>query len=706
MRIHKLTTYLVIIALFFAMLPVTAYSASDNRISRVVTVGKNEILQGQNAPQLIISMKDELEREDTFYLLLEGAEWAVGSGINEILGEISGVPANVPMPALEIRKLSTRELQIRVKDEAVPAGASLRIPMTAKITGETATVKIDNNNTTVSANTYTFAHTMDYRGKVTSRDVKTATGSSVMAELVIEEPYAQAFHKEILKGRRNKLQIILNTNDYEFAPDLTSLGVPHLKGIKGFDTLSGGVQNLRKIDAQTLELTLPDLSTQQHTGGFVLSGVGLKTTHNSPAQGKITASIEGDLIFNTTVNVLEVTDYGISLSADSKEQLIAGKSKTVTFTLEEKVTQSLIRERKTDFTFTNGARVRLNQQNRVDVTLNGTQMALYPIFHNNKPVGFEVPTLPGTAMKYNFNVMLDVPVHVEGTIEVIAEGRSLIHTLSEPILDVKAPVKVSITPMHLRLGLKDQVGGKITITELAKGEIRQDALLFVEVEPNQVLFTKPPVVQVTAGDIRLGTPKVVAGGFEIPVTRRSNTASTIEIKDFTVTVNQIAAEGSYWAAVGGSALSDFAISGDIDPVLKSNFMTISKEGAPGAKEQVTFRIDQLTYSVGGQPRIMDAAPYIRNGRTMLPIKYVALALGISENNVMWNPTTRTVTVIGKERIELQIGSTIMRIDGVPRQMSAPPEITNSRTFVPVAEITRALGVETKWDSDLRMVIFN
>ncbi|MDF2615242.1 MAG: copper amine oxidase N-terminal protein [Clostridia bacterium] len=707
MTLYKSSIYLLIIAILFTTIPIMSYGASDNRITKVVTVGQNDILNPQDAPVIVLDLKDDLQPEDTFYLTLEGAEWAVGTGINEIIGQIQGMPLAEIMPSLEIQKINSKELQVRVKAEAILRGASLKIPLHTKITGTAATVTINNNNTAVTADTYIFAKTMDARGTVKSGEVLTATGSAVMADLIIEEPYSQAFTKSIGSGKRNKIQMILNSNDYEFALDIPEIGVPKLIGIKGFDTLTGGVQNLRKIDAQTLELTLPDVSGQKYTGGFILRGVVLKAAQSAPKQGMITVTAEGDLIHSTSVNVLQVTDYGIDLTAPSAAALVAGKSKTVKFILEEKVQQSLIRERFTSFTFTNGTRVKLNQDNKVDVMLNGTKMSFYPIIQNSKAVGFEVPQLPGTSMKYEFELMLDVPAATEGEVKVVAEGRSLLNILTAKLIDVVPPVNITVSPMYLKLGIKDQKGGKIVISEMAKGEIEQDAALFIKIEQNQVDFTAPPSATVIAGDIRLGSPKLVTGGIEVPIIRRSNVPSTIEIKDFLVTVNQMVPEGTYQAEIGGSALSDLASSSDIDTIKKAAFMIISKDGAaPSTGQKVTFTIGQAAYTVGGDKKVMDAAPYIKNGRTMLPIKYVAYALGIPEANVLWNETTRTVTVKASQVIELKIGSTSMKTDGVVKVMSAPPEINNGRTFVPVAEITRALGVVTLWDENLRTVVFN
>ena len=706
MTFYKSSVYLLIAALFFAAMPTVSYSASDNRITRLVTVGENEILQGTNAPILVLDLKDPLEPEDTFYLLLDGAEWAVGTGINEISGQILGMPSGEVMPSLEIVKIRSRELQVRVKAADILSGCSIRIPLNAKVTAAQATVTVNNNNTAVSPSTYVFAKTMDSRGSVTAKEMATTTGSGVMARLVIEEPFSQAFSKAIANGKKNKIQIMLQSNEYEFALEMKELGVPKLTGIKGFDTLSGGLQNLRRIDAQTLELTLPDVSAQKYTGGFILSDVPLRAIQKSLTEGTIAAAVEGDLIYPAKVNILKVVDYGIDLTAPDKQQLIAGSSKMIRFTLEEKVKDSLIRERLTSFMLTNGAQVQLNEQKRVDVLVNGIKTAFHPIYENGKPIGFEVPQLPAAVMKYTFELNMNVPVGVQGEIDVRAEGRSLLNALSVPLFDAILPANITISPMQLKLGLKDQKGGKITLSEIGKGQIRQDAILFIKLEDSQIVLNQPPTVQVTAGDIRVGVAKIVTGGVEIPVIRRSNVPSTIEIKDFVVTVNQMVAEGTYEVFVGGTALSDFASAENIDPIKTAGFMIVTKNGPAPIKAQVTFKIGEAAYSINGQKHLMDAPPYIKNGRTMLPIKYVAYALGVSPNDVLWNNLTKTVTIRGEHSVELKIGSTLMKVNGTLKQMAAPPEINNGRTFVPVAEITRALGVDTRWDEVTRMVIFN
>ena len=102
---------------------------------------------------------------------------------------------------------------------------------------------------------------------------------------------------------------------------------------------------------------------------------------------------------------------------------------------------------------------------------------------------------------------------------------------------------------------------------------------------------------------------------------------------------------------------------------------------------------------------MDAVPYISSGRTMLPIKYVSEALGISSGAIKWNSATKTVIIQAEKMIVLTVGSNQMQVGNETLQMAAAPEIVNGRTFVPVAEITRALNVETSWNHLTKQVTF-
>lgn len=121
---------------------------------------------------------------------------------------------------------------------------------------------------------------------------------------------------------------------------------------------------------------------------------------------------------------------------------------------------------------------------------------------------------------------------------------------------------------------------------------------------------------------------------------------------------------------------------------------------------------QKTYLfVDGSHIKADAEPFIENGRTLVPIRFISENL---KNKVDWNSDEKKVTVTPEEereisKIELIIGSDIAKLydkDGnfKEEKLEVPAKITNSRTFVPVRFISETLGTEVNWDPENRVVI--
>ena len=104
---------------------------------------------------------------------------------------------------------------------------------------------------------------------------------------------------------------------------------------------------------------------------------------------------------------------------------------------------------------------------------------------------------------------------------------------------------------------------------------------------------------------------------------------------------------------------------------------------------IALTIGSTIYTVGGIPHQSDAAPFIADGRTMVPLRLVAEALGAE---VGWIDASRTVTVNGN-------GANLALIIGTPLPGDmGTPVLSNGRTFVPLRFVAEALGAEVAWDS--------
>ena len=113
-----------------------------------------------------------------------------------------------------------------------------------------------------------------------------------------------------------------------------------------------------------------------------------------------------------------------------------------------------------------------------------------------------------------------------------------------------------------------------------------------------------------------------------------------------------------------------------------------------AKTIVTMQIGSKHISVNGAVSEKDAAPVIRNDRTLVPIRFITESLG---GAVAWNGEIREVvlTIDGRE-IRMTIGKTL-------ENYGVAPVIIDSRTFVPVRFVADTLGAETAWEDATKTV---
>ena len=104
-------------------------------------------------------------------------------------------------------------------------------------------------------------------------------------------------------------------------------------------------------------------------------------------------------------------------------------------------------------------------------------------------------------------------------------------------------------------------------------------------------------------------------------------------------------------------------------------------------------------------KAMDTKPYIKGGRTMLPLRYVAEALGYK---VAWLSETRMAVImdIGL-RVEIPVDSNFIIVNGVKYTSDVKPDMRNNRIMLPIANIARALGLkdgkDILWDDVNRQV---
>ncbi len=167
---------------------------------------------------------------------------------------------------------------------------------------------------------------------------------------------------------------------------------------------------------------------------------------------------------------------------------------------------------------------------------------------------------------------------------------------------------------------------------------------------------------------------------------------------------------------GKDAVDDDCVVDDIDDysdVVKEAFVNVVTAGRDQDDASFTTKVVVPVgenYIVAGEKQIeLDTPAYINAaGYTMLPIRAVAVALGINSNNVLWDQPTKTVTILyGQRIITMTQGQKVVYVNGSAIPASAAVENTNSRTFLPMRDLATALGVtDITWDQATRTATLN
>lgn len=176
--------------------------------------------------------------------------------------------------------------------------------------------------------------------------------------------------------------------------------------------------------------------------------------------------------------------------------------------------------------------------------------------------------------------------------------------------------------------------------------------------------------------------------------------------------NVLKLEGELTVTVPDQVTKDiefFVSEPSLSQSVKQTVLTATEEIIqPPAPEvpTVQFTLGQATYTLDGKDYPMDARAYVSvHDRIMVPLRYVAYALGVDPDDLKWDGPAQTVTLKGDKDMTINMKTGTMMVDGTPSGLSET-RLIGGRTFVPVGEIGRAFGAEVSWDSDSRTATFN
>jgi inhibitor of cysteine peptidase len=101
------------------------------------------------------------------------------------------------------------------------------------------------------------------------------------------------------------------------------------------------------------------------------------------------------------------------------------------------------------------------------------------------------------------------------------------------------------------------------------------------------------------------------------------------------------------------------------------------------------------------PGSTDVKPVVKNGRTLVPVRFISESLGAK---VDWKAGSSTVIVsLNGKVVEMVIGSPTMKVGKVSAALDTPAEIIGNRTFIPLRKLVEALGKKVFYDRGLIVI---
>ncbi|MDR2357767.1 MAG: substrate-binding domain-containing protein [Oscillospiraceae bacterium] len=104
----------------------------------------------------------------------------------------------------------------------------------------------------------------------------------------------------------------------------------------------------------------------------------------------------------------------------------------------------------------------------------------------------------------------------------------------------------------------------------------------------------------------------------------------------------------------------------------------------------------IALEIDGRAVASDAAPVVKGGRTLVPVRVITETLGAS---VSWNQSSKRVTVeTAGYTVVFTIGSKNYTVNGASKTLDTPPEISNNRTLIPIRALAESIGAEVNYDA--------
>lgn len=111
---------------------------------------------------------------------------------------------------------------------------------------------------------------------------------------------------------------------------------------------------------------------------------------------------------------------------------------------------------------------------------------------------------------------------------------------------------------------------------------------------------------------------------------------------------------------------------------------------------IRLMIGKAVIEINEEERPLPAAPYIKNSRTMVPLRALSEAFGFIVEWIAENQ--EIILTLDQKKIHFYIGKPMVMVNEEVITIDAAPEIVKSSTFVPLRVVSEILGATIEWNA--------
>ena len=554
----KFISLALTLAMVVSMVPMTAFAASDNRITGSATKENDVWLTYKEAPKLVLENdRGDWNDEMTFELTLENAEFKYSSTTGTDDGDALGMGITYTNSANDTNDAYGDGYVKVVKKTADTAvftvkgvgrkGTEIAIPLISKFFDTSATVTVVPKQSQLSADTFTIGRGSE-GGTITSieKTVNFSDGDKVK-DIFIEEVSANTLQDTT--GQSEKYVSVQLSSGFKFS---TVAGkAPKAEVVSGDGTLSV------TPDTSFGDNGVKDDEFRFNIVGNTTSQVGqIKITNiyvyeDGADYGDVAKiTVKGAKVDRKVLEVGTYSDYGLKLSSEDKELPViysgrmgaerdSDSAESLKVTFEETIIDSWLTSRKTTFKLPEGVKfegVEVKKvENLVDPDNNSKSLSkgdVEGIILDAMKDGDEFSIPKDTiAVKDNEKAKIEMIFKVTaaadftGDVEVKVEGSGVDgNDLSTTIATVQAPFTVTSKTNEVAIDYRNVSINDIVVTEADAGLLKKDKAIVLRAE--NMTFEDNLETSVE-GDLTIDKVDVKNGDIRIKIDKASSSEPSV-----------------------------------------------------------------------------------------------------------------------------------------------------------------------------------